>query len=424
MGRFLASYLAGIIVIVGGWLGWTSADRVDEAVSASADLVVPGPSGDARAQGRVAPRADSDSSRALSIGGTEPSPPCGIRTPSSASGMNRVMARLDDQPMLRGGDHGGSVQLADGRRMFFYGDTVRDPTTVSPFMVRNSALVLDRGCLRPMDGQDGDAVIPDDSDNTGYWPMSMRAVEVPGGTRVRVITNRVQAVGPLEGDTLPDSPDAFRTLGSSMATFEVPTDRTPRFVGQTPLTPDTTDPRVPAWGAAMWEHDGTLYVFGTASNETKTTAGWSLHVARTSPDELADPDAWEYWDGNRWIPDAAGAARTDSSPLIPAEMGVSHVLSVFERAGSWYAVSKEGDFHGTSLAVWKAPEVTGPWTKHLVRPLKNSAGLRRYTPLAHPHFTLPSGRLLISWSEAPTDAGLYYTNPELYRSMFDEIRLP
>ncbi|NYF98856.1 hypothetical protein [Janibacter cremeus] len=299
MGRFLASYLAGIVVVVGGWFGWTSADRVDEAVSASADLVVPRPSGDAHSQDRAVSPAPSDPDRTLSTVGTEPSPLCRIRTPSSAPGMNRVMTRLDDQPTLRGGDHGGSVKLADGRRMLFYGDTIRDPTTVSPFMVRNSVLVLDHGCLRPMDGQDGEAVIPDDPDDTGYWPMSMRAVQVPGGTRVQVITNRVRAVGPLEDGTTPDSPDGFRTLGSSLATFEVPTGRTPHFVGQTQLTPDTTDPRVPTWGAAMWEHDGMLYVFGTASNVTKTTAGWSLHVARTRPDELSDTGAWEYWDGSR-----------------------------------------------------------------------------------------------------------------------------
>lgn len=424
MGRFLASYLAGILVIAGGWYGWTSADQVDEVVAASADLLTPTPTGDPHEQGRAASPVSGDPYRALSTAGTEPSPPCRIRKPSSAAGMNRVMARLDDQPTLRGGDHGGSVQLADGRRMFFYGDTIRDPTTVSPFMVRNSVLVLDRGCLRPMEGQDGDAVIPDDPDNTGYWPMSVRAVQVPGGTRVQVITNRVRAVGPLDGSTTPDSPDSFQTLGSSLATFEVPTDRTPRYVGQVPLTPDTTDPRVPTWGAAMWEYDGMLYVFGTASNETKTTAGWSLHVARTSPDELSDTDAWEYWDGSRWVPDAPGAAQSPAAQLIPAEMGVSHVLSVFERDGSWYAVSKEGDFHGTAIAVWKAPEVTGPWTKHTVRPLENSGGIRRYTPLAHPDFTLPSGRLLISWSESPTDNGLYFTNPEMYRPQFDAIRLP
>lgn len=50
MGRFLASYLAGIIVIAGGWFGWTSPDRVAEAVSDSADLIVPSPSDDSHTE--------------------------------------------------------------------------------------------------------------------------------------------------------------------------------------------------------------------------------------------------------------------------------------------------------------------------------------------------------------------------------------
>lgn len=418
MGRFLASYLAGIIVIAGGWFGWMYADRVADVVAGSAEVIAPGTSTDDTSSGTNEPGT------MLSVVGTEPSPPCRIRRPSSARGMNRAMARLDDQPTLQGGDHGGSVRLADGRRFFVYGDTIRDPATVSPFMVRNSALVLDEGCLRPVDGRDGEALIPDDPDNTGYWPMSLRATPVNGGTRVQVVTNRVRAVGPLEGSTTPDAPDSFQTLGSSLATFEIPTDRTPRYIGQVPLTPDTSDPTVPTWGAAMWEHEGTLYVFGTASNATKSTAGWSLHVARTDPDELSDTDTWEYWGGSGWVPHGDGTTAPATAELIPAERGVSHVLSVFERGGSWYAVSKEGDFHGDALAVWKAPEVTGPWTKHVVRPLENSDGVRRYTPLAHPDVNLPSGRLLVSWSESPTDKGMYYTNPEMYRPRFAEITLP
>ncbi len=421
MTRFLASYLAGILVIVGGWYGWSRADEVDTRVrELAAPLGATGSTTESKPRGAPPEGMLTDPEDRISVTNTPAAQPCSTPKPAGAEGMDRLMDSLGGQPRLKGGDHGGSVLLADGRRMFVYGDTIRDRATVSPFMVRNSVAIADGGCLQPVAGRGGDAVIPDDPDDTGYWPMSLRSVAVDGGTRVEVITNRVRQLDADDGV----GDDSFETLGSSLVTFEVPTGRMPRLVERTRLSPDTTDRRVPTWGAAMWDHRGTTYVFGTASNASKSTSGWSLHVARTDPDALGDQDAWEYWDGSDWT--AEPPAPEDHSPgeLIPADQGVSHVLSVFERDGSWYAVSKEGDVAGSRLAVWKADAVTGPWTKHAVRPLASTDDRQRYTALAHPDFETPSGSLLVSWSEAPVDHDRYSTNPEQYRPEFDEIRLP
>ncbi|MGO1165754.1 MAG: DUF4185 domain-containing protein [Janibacter sp.] len=416
MGRFLVSLLAGMLVIVGGWYGWLRADSVDAVVTDAARGIAPD---DAPAQDVTSgtPPSDLPTNPDMTISHTDTpkGEPCSRARPSSESGMDRLMDRLDEEPRMQGGDHGGSAALADGRRMFVYGDTIRDPVTVSPFMVRNSVLVANEGCVTPVRGPGGAAVIPDEEDNTGHWPMSLRSIAVDGGTTVQVITNRVRQT---------NDESAFQTLGTSLVTFEVPTDRMPQVVDTQPLAPDPEDWRTPNWGAAMWDHDGKTYVFGTASNETKTSAGWSLHVARTDPEDLGDMDRWEYWDGQQWTDDAPDPATNESAQLIPADHGVSHVLSVFERDGSWYALSKEGDYHGDMLAVWKAPSVTGPWTKHEIQPLDNSQSIQRYTPLAHPKFRTASGRLLVSWSESPKDHGFYYTNPALYRPEFDEITLP
>ena len=416
MGRFLASSLAGILVIVGGWFGWTRAGEVDGAVTDVARAVGLGGTGSevSRSRGASPPGMRTDPDATLSVTSTPRADPCTRPSPSGAAGMNRRVDALDDEPMLQGGDHGGSAPLADGRRMFVYGDTIRESGRISPFMVRNSVLVADHGCVQPMDGPGGMAVIPDADDGTGYWPMSLRSTAIDGGTRVEVITNRVRDVGE----------DSFETLGSSLATFEVPTGRMPTLVKHTPLTPDMEDHRVPTWGAAMWDDGDKTYVFGTASNEGKSTAGWSLHVARTDPDTLDDQATWEYWDGSDWSAEAPSTTESSAAELIPADRGVSHVLSVFERNGTWYAVSKEGDFTGSRLAVWKADSVTGPWTKHIVRSLENTDGIQRYTPLAHPDFATPSGKLLVSWSESPEDHSLYHSKPELYRPEFEEIDLP
>lgn len=420
MGRFLASSLAGILVTVGGWYGWSRADTIDSAVrDLATTLGSDGTSTESKPRGAPPAGMLTDPDGSISVTNTPAAEPCSKPAPAGAKGMDRLMDDLDEQPRLQGGDHGGSTLLADGRRMFVYGDTIRDPVTVTPFMVRNSVAVADGGCLQPMEGPDGDAAVPDDADGTGYWPMSLRSTAVDGGTRVEVITNRVRQVG--ADDDVGD--DSFQTLGSSLMTFEVPTGRMPRLVDQVALSSDTEDHRLPTWGAAMWDHEGRTYIFGTASNEAKSTNGWSLHVARTEPETLGDPSTWEYWTGTGWTSEPP---TTDDPPgeLIPARHGVSHVLSVFERNGSWYAVSKEGDFVGSRLAVWKADSVTGPWEKHIIRPLENASSIQRYTPLAHPDFGTPSGSLLVSWSESPVDHGRYATNPELYRPEFDEIDLP
>lgn len=395
MTRFLVSWLAGSLVVAGAWFGWTYTDQVNAAVTSAAQLG-PTPEGEA-----------------LRTDGTELGSSCEGPTPVDAKGMNALMEQLDGEPTLEGADHGGTVALADGRRLYAFGDTIRDTDVVKPFMVRNSVLISNGDCIKPMAVDHDGPAIPSDG-KLGYWPMSLRATPVEGGTVVQMITATVTVKGS----------ESFETTGSNLATFEVPTNRMPRLVSHTPLGPRTEDPRVPTWGAAMWDVGPWTYVFGTASNADKSTAGWALHVARTSPDDLDDPDAWEYWDGSTWVAGDPSAAQGEAAQLIGPDNGVSHVLGVMEQDGDWYAVSKEGDYHGVWLSVWKAPEVTGPWTKHRVRPLANDPKIRRYAPLVHPDFTTASGRLLISWSESPTTHGPFYTHPELYRPRFAEIDLP
>ena len=441
--RFLVSLLAGGLVIGGAWFGWTRSADVEATLAGAADRVVESSGvGDGTTSGSRTPTSRSTSTgrardrtttatrspspsgsgtrssgtptgQPLNTQGTDPGRGCSRPGPTDAAGMDALMAQLDGEPTLEGGDHGGSVALADGRRMFVFGDTIRDTDVVTPFMVRNSVLIANGGCVKPMATDDDGPVIPGDG-ALGQWPMSLRATAVAGGTRVQVITATVKSLG--HGD--------FETIGSNLATFEVPTKRMPRLVSVAPLGQRSDDPRVPTWGAAMWDSGGHTYLFGTSSNATKSTQGWALHVARVPSDQLADTSRWQYWDGSGWVTGQPSAAQGEAAQLVDADGGVSHVLGVIERGGSWYAVSKEGDFEGTWLTVWKAPSVTGPWTKHRIRSLANDSRVRRYTPLVHPDVRTSSGRLLVSWSESPTTSGPFFTHPELYRPRFAEISLP
>lgn len=397
MGRFLLSWLAGGLLVLGAWYGWVHPDSVDDAVTAATLL-------DPAAATEATPPPSSTV------------PTCAVPAPRDARGMNALFTGLDGQPTLLGADHGGSVALADGRRIFTFGDTIRDPHVVRPTMVRNSLLIADGSCLHAVTGPDDGAVIPDDG-AVGSWPMSLRAIPDDEGSTVQIMASRVRGTG---GDELED----FETLGSELVTFEVPAGGTPELVSRTPLGPRTSDPSVPTWGAAMWDDGDWVHVFGTASNASKTTHGWSLHVARARPADLGRPSAWQYWDGADWITGDPQAARTPTAQLIGPDHGVSHALSVFERDGTWYAVSKEGDYHGNWLTVWTSPAVTGPWVPHRVRELANDEDTLRYAALAHPDVDTASGLLLVSWSEAPTDRDDFVERPRSYRPRFAEIELP
>lgn len=403
MHRLLVSMLAGALLVLGGWYGWSHHDQIVSPLEPRDGRPSNSPS---------SPPPPASADHALSPEGTRPGTPCQVPGPTDAGGMNRLFSKLDGVPTLQGADHGGSAPLADGRRIFVFGDTIREHS-LTPFMVYNSVLVANDGCIAAMPVDGGGSAIPDEG-RAGYWPMSLRSAEVPGGTVVQVVAAKVRRK---------DQND-FETLGSSLATFEVPTNRSPRFMSNVPLGRDSTDPRVPTWGAAMWEHDGVVYVYGTASNATKSTSGWSLHVARTSSDRLERPETWEYWDGAGWVAGDPSAATAEGAALVPAERGVSHVLSVFEREDHWYAISKEGDWVGETLAVWKAPTPHGPFTKHHLASLENDQHIRRYTPLAHPDFETESGHLLVSYSESPTSETSFYHRPELYRPRFIEVALP
>lgn len=339
---------------------------------------------------------------------------CRTPAPTSADDLNAILEGLDDEPPLLGADHGESVRLADGRRFFAFGDTIRDDEVVRGFWAVNSVMVLDQGCIRTMTPPGQGAAIPSRSDGVGYWPMSMRAVPTASGSQVQMLATRVRKTGQ----------DEFDSLGPAYVVFDVPSGGAPRLARVTDLGPDRRDPSFPTWGAAMWESGGHLYLFGTASNATKTTFGWSLHVARTTPGGMSNPSTWEYWDGSAWRRGSGREASTPAGTLVPADGGVSHILSVFTRGGSWYAVSKEGDFFGDNLAVWKAPAPTGPWTKHVIAPLTTDDLIRRYSPQAHPDLQTASGRLLVSFSQGPWQSRYFRSHPEMYRPQFLEITLP
>ena len=334
--------------------------------------------------------------------------------PEDVSGVNRLIARYRSVPGFVGADVGADVLLQGGRRLWVFGDTLRQTGFGGPRFVRNSVLLFAPGCATVVMPRDQGAVVPDRADGVGYWPMDVGVVHHPGFDVVGISLQRVRATGTGAFD--------FEVLGPAIAVFTVPSGRAPRLVLVRDLGPDDADPERPMWGAAIETTATAVYLYGTARPADDSTFGHSLEVARAPIDDVANQADWRYWDGRRWQRDPARAAT-----LVPAVGGVSQVLSVFRRGGSWYAVSKRDDVLGQDLVIWKAPAPTGPFVPSapLARiPSDSTNGLLRYMPLAHPDLLPEPGTVVVSYSRNVADPARLQADPYLYRPRFLRVPLP
>lgn len=334
--------------------------------------------------------------------------------PDDVAALNRLIGEYRGVPGFVGADVGADVLLQDGRRLWVFGDTLRPENFQGQRLVRNSMLMFSPGCATVVMPRDRGAVVPDRDDGVGYWPMDLGAVRRDGHDLVGVSLQRVRTTGGGIFD--------FEILGPAIALFEIPRGEAPELLSVRDLGPDDADPERPMWGAAVETVADTVYIYGTSRPADGSTWGSALSVARSRITQVADQETWRYWDGRRWQ-----SRRGRAVALIPAAGGVSTVLSVFRRAGSWYAVSKRDEVFGTDLVIWKAPAPTGPFvpSEPLAQiPSDAADGLLRYMPLAHPDLLPEEGSVVVSYSRNVADLRRLLTQPTLYRPRFLRVPLP
>jgi len=337
-----------------------------------------------------------------------------FRQPHDVSDVNALIARYRTVPGFVGADVGADVLLQDGRRMWVFGDTLRHQSFGGQHLVRNSILMFSSGCATVVMPSDRGAAVPDRPDGVGYWPMGIGSVRHAGYDIVGISLQRVRTTGTGIFD--------FQVLGPAIAFFKVPAGKAPELLEVRDLGADDANPERPMWGAAIATTPQWVYIYGTARPADDSTYGHSLQVARAPLDHVADQATWRYWDGRRWRRDPARAA-----VLIPAVRGVSQVLSVFQRDGTWYAVSKRDDVLGQDLVIWKAPAPTGPFVASAPLadiPSDSADGLLRYMPLAHPDLLPEAGSILVSYSRNVADFHQLEKDPYVYRPHFLRVPLP
>ena len=314
---------------------------------------------------------------------------------------------------LAGGDMAVDTALASGDLLMAFGDALLDTEASQEASVRNAVLARagDRVCL--VLGPRGTAFVPDRVDGVGYWPTSLVEVslaEVGEGT-VAMFLQRVAE----RGDGV------FVNLGPSLAAVRVDADGIPHVVSVQDIGSDESSRQRIGWGAATWKDNGLVYIYGTANPERDLVFGWSLHVARATPERIFDVESWEYWDGTDWSGDEGSAAA-----VIPAVGGVEQTLSVFTEGETWYAVSKRDGALGSEVVIRSAPAPTGPFTAGEVvasRPSHPDAGILAYAAIAHPALFPEPGTIVVSVSRNMADADTIAADPTLYRPEFFRVPL-
>lgn len=339
-----------------------------------------------------------------------------IEPVTDVAGLNKLVGSLRTGKEFQGADVGADVTLQDGRRLWVFGDTLRAASFKGQRFVRNSMLVFTTTCAQVVLPADRGALIPDRDDGVGYWPMSIAKVQRQGYDLVGVMTQRVK------GNAVPDNTDNFENLGPSIAIFLVRVGETPQLIQRRDIGADDPSRDRPTWGAAAAVDDDWVYLYGTANPELPGVFGWSLKVARVKIDDILKISEWRYWDGESWQ-----RKSTQAVDLIPAVGGVSQTLSVFHKAGLWYAVSKRDGFLGKDLVIWTAPGPTGPFIPGppvATIPSDVTTGMLRYMPLAHPELLPEEGSIVVSVSQNNSDPEKISGNPFLYRPRFLRVRLP
>lgn len=334
--------------------------------------------------------------------------------PRNVAQLNKQIATMQGSPAFQGGDVGADVQLADGRFLVVFGDTLRSDDFDGPRFARNSMMVWDTDCVSVVLPPSQGALIPDRLDGVGYWPMSTGVAHRPGYDLVLVSTQRVKTTGAGSFD--------FANLGPALAVFVVRDGETPQLIDVGDIGEDDKDRSRPAWGAAMAVDDNWLYLYGTANPDEEGVFGFSLHVARVRPDDVIEPSKWRFWDGRSWQRDAGRSAE-----LVPAVGGVSQTLSVFHRGKRWYALSKRDGDLGDEMVFWTAPGPTGPFTPTspvASLPSDPATGAVTYMPLAHAEVFPEKGTVVASYSNNNTDPEKIKDDPTLYRPTFLRVPLP
>ncbi|MDT9695464.1 DUF4185 domain-containing protein [Streptomyces sp. P17] len=337
-------------------------------------------------------------------------------------------SRTDD---WTGGDGTHSVRLPDGRVLWLFSDTylgqVYGPPnpvgesyawrdTAAP-MVRNSAVVMREGRLESTLPA---PLFPDPAPGQWRWPVAARVEPRSPGSSEEVLRVVLWV----------------RTAGQAPWIYGVPTATEVATVSLPDLRVESVDKvfdqqlvsdpsRRVLFGTTLVEEDGFTYVFGGDDRRAASRPASHAYVARVPEGGLADPGAWEYWDGEEW----AAGVRPRAVLGDGRRTGVGSAFSVVRDGRTYVLFTMAAGGAGlTTVTSYWACSPTGPWHGPAkdFSPSLPEGQVAAYNPQTHPELS-EDGRLVLSydvnWLETNGAAANLSRNVSLYRPRFVTVRL-
>ncbi|MFC7303371.1 DUF4185 domain-containing protein [Streptomyces monticola] len=359
------------------------------------------------------------------------------RTTGEFARYGNDASRADD---WTGGDGTHSVRLPDGRVLWLFSDTylgqVHAPPNLSgqphewrdgsaPF-VRNSAVVM--GSSDRLEQTLPAPLFPDPAPGQWRWPVAAKVEPRSPGSAEKVVRVLLWTRATGTGPWIYGVP-----MATEVATLSLPDLRLEGVVkiSDQSAVPDPAE-RV-LYGTTAADDDGYTYVFGGNDGKTAVRPASDAYVARVPEGRLAEPGAWQYWNGRRWT------AGGKPAPVLGdgTKKGVGSAFTVVRDDDTWVLLTMAAGTEGLSkvTSYWSCSP-TGPWhgpAKGFAPPLPKDGAPQQnaaaYNPQAHPALGTGGGRLLLSydvnWLDASAQVAASHVtrNVSLYRPRFVRLRI-
>lgn len=345
---------------------------------------------------------------------------CSISAPTTAAGYQNLL-RGNLNGKWYHGDYGQSVLLPNGKTLWVYGDTLIGTSAAvkANTFIHNSAILVEKGCATPLTG-----TLTSAKKETA-WMTPPAAIDLPNKDDYYWINTPF-----MDGSTLRiflshmyNDASGFHPVGSDIATFTI-SNGVPKLSSITKTPGSAGNGNTPFWGAAVVNSGNYQYIFGSINKHEPYVFGNYYYIARVPVGSVTNQSSWRYWNGSTWVSNQSAA-----TAIIPGTVGLGASVSVYKKSnGTFVLISKKYDAFGTDLVAWKATAITGPWTEitpALIAPIPTPNYTTQdytYLGLGHPELTLPSGKLLVTWSLGSYDASFF--GDSRYGVYFSEVPKP
>ncbi len=258
---------------------------------------------------------------------------------------------------LAGADYQRAIQLPDGRVLWTFQDAqIRRPNG-EVRLVHNAAMVQTGSCFQVLHGGTDDEpsswLYTNDTVPFVRWFWPLDAVVSDGA--VWVFMAEMVERGPLYLSIT--EPVATRVVALDQGTLQVlagtlPANASASLYGFS-ITEDDSWTYLYAQCHRQFGYD--LTIFGTLGHDFGCSA--DVRVGRVPRGRILDPPT--YWDGTSWQADPARAV-----PVIAKGQRKINPTQVRWIGGEFLAVTKEGDWLGSTIYLDAAPTAHGPWTNY------------------------------------------------------------